>query len=118
MLRRLETHAMRRSAILQPDDASIGGHPMPKLYRTDVMSEADLKIYVTDVRLDADLVVHETSDPWAATESGIWYYTDIRSDAEKIVFFTDIRGEADLIVHKTDSQWDTGWQNSEKAGKL
>ncbi len=91
---------------------------MPKLFRTDIASEADLKVHVTDVRGEADLVVYETTDPWAATESTVWCYTDILGEAAKRVYFTDSQFEADLIIFKTDVQSDAEWVNQGKAGLL
>jgi hypothetical protein len=95
-----------------------GDHDMPKLYRTDIASEANLKVYVTDIRSDADLVVYEAADAWVATEPQIWYYTDIQNEADKIVYFTDMQFEAALVVYKTDIQSDAEWQNSAKADLL
>jgi hypothetical protein len=91
---------------------------MPRLYKTDIASEADLKIFVTDVRSEADVVVYETSDVWAATEPTIWCYTDIRSEADKVVHFTSGKWEADLVIFKTHIQSDAQWLNSGKAGLL
>jgi hypothetical protein len=91
---------------------------MPKLCKTDIASEADLKVFVTDIRSEADLVVYETTDAWAATESSIWCYTDIRSEADKVVFFTNMQFEADLTIYRTDVQSDAGWANSAKSGLL
>jgi len=88
---------------------------MPKLYRTDIASEANLKVFVTDIRSEADLVVYETTDAWAATQSQIWCYTDIRSEADKIVYFTTSAFEADLVIYKTDIQSDAGWLDPAKA---
>ena len=61
---------------------------MPKLFKTDVHSDAELKVFVTDIRSDAHLVIFETTDAWAATEQPIWCYTDIRTEADKVVYFT------------------------------
>ena len=91
---------------------------MPKLFKTDIASEANLKVFVTDIRSDAELIVYETTDAWAATESPIWCYTDIQSEADKIVYFTSSRWEADLAVFKTDIQSDAGWVDSSKSGLL
>ena len=57
---------------------------MPKLYRTDIESDADLKVFVTDIRSEAQLIVFETTSAWEATEGPIWCYTDIRSEADKV----------------------------------
>ena len=78
---------------------------MPKLFRTDIPSAADLKVFVTDIRGEADLIVYETTDQWAAIESPIWCYTDIQS-------------EADLTIYKTDIQSDAGWSSSAKSDLL
>ena len=91
---------------------------MPKLFKTDIASEAHVKVFVTDIRSEADLIVYETADAWAASESAIWCYTNIRSDADRIVFFTQMRFEADLSIFKTDIQSDAGWANSAKADLL
>jgi len=91
---------------------------MPKLFKTDIGSDADLKVFVTDIRSDADLVVYETTDQWAATEPQIWCYTDIRSEADKVVYFTSSQWEADLTIFKTDIQSDACWQNSGKSHLL
>jgi hypothetical protein len=95
-----------------------GGCQMPKLFRTDISSEADLKVFVTDIRSEADLVVYETTNEWDAAESQIWFYTDIRNEADKIVCFTDIQSEADLVIYKTDVQSDACWMNSAKSDLL
>lgn len=91
---------------------------MPKLFRTDIASEADLKVFVTDIRSEADLVVYETTSQWEATEPQIWCYTDIRGEADKVVHFSDAQWDADLIIFKTDIQSDAGWLNSAKSGLL
>ena len=91
---------------------------MPKLFKTDVASDADVKVFVCDIRSDADLVVFDTSSAWEASQSGIWFYTDIRGEADKTVFFTSSQWEADLIVFKTDIQSEAGWQNSAKSHLL
>ena len=54
---------------------------MPKLYRTDIASEADLKVFVTTIGSEADLLVFETTNAWEATEPGIWCYVEIRGEA-------------------------------------
>ena len=71
---------------------------MPRLFKLDIASEADVRVYVTDDRADADLIIYETADEWAATESPIWYYTDVLGRAERTIYFTNSRWEADLIV--------------------
>lgn len=91
---------------------------MPKLFKTDIASEANLKVFVTDIRSEAELIVYETTDSWAATESQIWCYTDIQSEADKVVYFTVARWEADLVIYKTDVQSDAAWVDSSKAGLL
>lgn len=98
---------------------------MPKLWKTGIAAEADLKVFVTGIRSEADLVVYETlkgagptTDQWAVAEGPIWCYTDIQSEADKIVYFTDSQFEADLVVFKTDVQSDAGWQNSDRSGLL
>ena len=91
---------------------------MPKLFKTDIASDADLKVFVTDIRSEADLVVYETTDQWAATESMVWCYTDIRSEADRVVCFTESQWEADLTVYKTDVQLHAGWVDSGKSGLL
>ena len=57
---------------------------MPKLFKTNISSEANLKVFVTDIRSEADLVVYETTNQWEAAESPIWCYTDIQSEADKL----------------------------------
>jgi hypothetical protein len=91
---------------------------MPKLFKTDISSEADLKVFVTDIRSEADLIVYETTSQWEATESPIWCYTDIQSEADKIVHLTSSQWEADLVIFKTDVQSDAGWVDSSKSGLL
>jgi hypothetical protein len=91
---------------------------MPKLFKTDVLSDAELRVFVTDIRSDAHLVIFETTDAWAATEQPIWCYTDIRSEADKVVYFASSQWEADLVVFKTDIQPDAGWQDSSKSHLL
>jgi hypothetical protein len=91
---------------------------MPKLFKTDISSAADLKLYVTDIRSEAHLVVYETTDAWAATEGPIWCYTDIQSEADKTVYFADAQWDADLVVHRMDIQSDAGWADSAKAHLL
>jgi hypothetical protein len=88
---------------------------MPKIFRTDVASEADLKVYVTDVRSEADLIIFETSDEWAASEAFIWTYTQTKSEADKVVFLTDLQWEADLVIYRTEVQPDAGWVSVTKA---
>ncbi len=91
---------------------------MPKLFKTDIASSADLKVFVTDIRSEADLVIFETTDMWAATESPIWCYTDIQGEADKTVCFVSSQWDADLVIYKTDVQSDAGWNNNDKAGLL
>ncbi len=91
---------------------------MPKLFKTDISSAADLKVFVTDIRSEADLIVYETTSQWEATESQVWCYTDIQSEADKTVYFTAAQWEADLIIYKTDIQSDAGWVDSAKSGLL
>jgi len=91
---------------------------MPKLFKTDIPSAADVKVFVTDIRSEADLVIHETTDQWAASESPIWFYTDVQGEADKTVCFVDSQWDADLKVFKTDVPSDAGWNNSDKAGLL
>lgn len=91
---------------------------MPKLFRTDIASEAELKVFVTDIRSEADLIIYETTSQWEATESPVWCYVDIQSEADKVVYFTGSQWEADLTVFRTDIQSDAGWSNSAKAGLL
>jgi hypothetical protein len=91
---------------------------MPKLFKTDIVSEAELRVYVTDVRPDADLVIFETTDAWAATDQSLWCYTEIPGEADKVVYFTNNQWEADLVVYKTDIQPDAGWQDSTKSNLL
>ncbi len=62
---------------------------MPKLFITDIESDADLKVFVTDIRSEAHLVIFETSSEWEATVPQIWSYSSIRSDADKVVSFVD-----------------------------
>jgi hypothetical protein len=91
---------------------------MPKLFRTDIASEADLKVFVTDIRPEAHLIVYETTDEWIATEDPIWCYTDVRSMASRSVYFTSSPLEADLIIFKTDVPSDAGWADSTKSDLL
>lgn len=94
------------------------GVNMPKLFITDVESDADLKVYVADIRGEAHLAVYETTSQWEATEPQIWAYSDIRSDAYKVIFFTDGAWNADLVIFKTDIQSDAGWLDSSREGVL
>lgn len=87
---------------------------MPRFYKTDIESEADLKVFVTDIRSDAHLVVYETESSWEASDQKNWFYTDIRSEAEKVVYFTDSRWNADLMIYLTEIQSDAGWIDSSK----
>jgi hypothetical protein len=89
---------------------------MPKLFKTDVASDADLRVAVADVRSEADLIVFETVDAWAATEPGIWTYTDVRSEADKVICFVDAPWDADLVIFRTEIQPEAGWQSGRKAG--
>ena len=78
---------------------------MPRLFKTDISSEADL-------------IVYETTSQWEATESHVWCYTNIQSEMDKSVYFTAAQWDADSIVYKTDVQSDAGWVNSVKSGLL
>ena len=91
---------------------------MPKLFKTDIAPDADLKAFVTDIRSEAHLIVYETTDAWAATEPQIWCYTDIRSEADKVVYFADAKWDADLVIFKTDVQSDASWVDGSKSGLL
>lgn len=91
---------------------------MPKLYKTEIASGAQLKVFVTDIRSEADVIVYETTDAWAATEPTIWCYTDIQSEADKVVYFTQSAWEADLVIFKTDISSDAEWVNGAKTGLL
>ena len=91
---------------------------MPRIYRTNIESEADLKILVTTIRSVADLVVYETASPWEATEPGIWCYVEVRGEAERVVHFTDAHWDADLVVFRTGVQSDAGWLNADRSGLL
>lgn len=91
---------------------------MPRLYRTDIALEADLRIFVTDIRSEADLVAFRTDDAWAATEGPLWFLTDVRGEADRVVCFVDSRWDADLTVWFTDVQPDACWQSPEKSGLL
>ncbi len=87
---------------------------MPKLFITDIESDADIKVFVTDIRSDAHLVVYETDNQWEASEQQVWCYTDIRSEADKVVFFTDSSWNADLKIFRTEIQSDAGWVDPDK----
>ena len=87
---------------------------MPRLFKINIASEADVRVYVTDDRAEADLIIYETTDEWAATESPIWYYTDVLGRAERTIYFTNARWEADLIVSKTNIQGEAGWVDRTK----
>ena len=95
-----------------------GESEMPKMFKTDIASEADVKVFVTDIRSEADLVVYETTDQWAATESTVWCYTDTQSEADKVVYFTGGQWEADVVIYRTDIQSDAEWVNSGKESLL
>lgn len=91
---------------------------MPKIFKTDIASDADLTVYVTDIRSEADLVIYETTSEWEATEPAVWCTIDVRTAADKVVHFADGAWNAQLIVFKTDVKSDAGWQNSDKSGLL
>ena len=91
---------------------------MPKFFKTNIESEADLKVFVTDIRSGAHAVIFETTSEWEATESTIWCYTNIRSEADKVVFFVDGAWNADIVVFKTDIQSDAEWLDSSKSRLL
>lgn len=87
---------------------------MPKFFKTDIESEADLRVTVTQIRSEAHLVVYETENQWEATDQPVWYYTDVRSEADKVVFFTESTWNADLVIFLTDIKSDAGWLDSGK----
>ena len=87
---------------------------MPRLFKTDIASEANIKVFKTDIRSEADLIVFETNNEWEATEKQIWCYTTIQSEADKIVYFADGQWDADIVIFKTAIQSDASWQNSSK----
>ncbi len=91
---------------------------MPKLFKTDISSEADLKVCATDIRSEADAVIFETTNEWDATEKLIWYYCDIQNDADKIVYFTQDQWDADIKIYVTDIQSDIEWLDSSKEDVL
>lgn len=91
---------------------------MPKIFITDIESDAELKVFVAEIRPEAHLVVFETTSQWEATEPQIWCYTDIRSEADKVVCFTGGAWNADLVIYRTDIQSDAGWQDSSREGLL
>jgi hypothetical protein len=91
---------------------------MPKLFKTDIESEANLKVFVTDIRSDSDAVIHETENAWDAGVPLVWCYTDIPSEADRIVYFADSQWNADIVVFKTDIASDVEWINDGKAGVL
>ena len=91
---------------------------MPKLFKTDIQSEANIKVFTCDIRSDADIIVFETQSEWEATEKQIWCYTNIQSDADKIVFFTSGPWDADIVIFKTDIQSDAEVINSSKSDLL
>lgn len=91
---------------------------MPRLFRTDIAADADIRVFVTDVRSDADLVCFVTTDAWEAGKSTVWFYADIAGDAEKAVCFVENRFDADLVVFFTDVQPDGEWLVPEKSGLL
>lgn len=91
---------------------------MPKLFKVDVPSEADLRVFVADIRTEAHLVIFETADPWAASQPGLWCYVDVRGEADRTVCLVGSAWEADLVVYRTDVPSDSGWLDSSKAGLL
>ena len=91
---------------------------MPKLFKTDVASEADVRLYRTDIRSEADIVAFITTSQWEATEGPIWCYTDVRSDADRVVFFADSQWDAQITVFFTDVQSDACWQDGSKSDLL
>jgi hypothetical protein len=78
---------------------------MPRLFKTDIASEANLKVFVT-------------ANAWDATESAIWCYTDVQSEADRIVYFAGSQWDADLVIFRTDVQSDAGWINTAKSSLL
>ncbi len=91
---------------------------MPKLFKTDIQSEADIKVFISDIRSDADIVVYETQSEWEATEAQIWCYSQIQRDADKVVSFVDGAWDADVVIFKTDIQSDAEVVNSSKSDLL
>lgn len=91
---------------------------MPKLFVTDIASEAQLKVHVTDIRSEAHAVIFETTDHWDAADPLVWCYTDIASEADRIAYFTDSAFDADLVVFKTDVRSDVQWNDGSKSGLL
>jgi len=64
---------------------------MPKIFKTDIESEADLKVLECDVRSEAHLVFYETTSMWEATKVPLWCFVEIRGEADKTVFFVDAK---------------------------
>jgi hypothetical protein len=91
---------------------------MPKIFRTSVASEADLKVYVTRLRFEADLIVFESPDARAAEAPAVWTYVDVEAQADRVVYFTERRWEADLVICKTDVLSYAGWVDESKASLL
>lgn len=91
---------------------------MPRLFKTDIASEANLKVFVTDIRSEADAVVHETGDSWDATTPLVWCYTDVRGEADRVVYFADNQWDADLKVFVTDIASDVEWRDAGKSTLL
>ncbi|MCD6589198.1 MAG: hypothetical protein J7K88_11675 [Candidatus Fermentibacteraceae bacterium] len=91
---------------------------MPKLFVTDIESDADLKVHIAEIRSEAHLAVYETDSQWEAAEPQIWAYTGIRSEADKVVYFADGAWNADIVIFKTDIVSDAGWLDSSKEGLL
>lgn len=91
---------------------------MPKLFKTDIQSEADVKVFISDIRSEADIVIYETQSEWEATEKQIWCYTNIQSDADKIIFFASGAWDADVVIYITDIQSDAEIINSSKTDLL
>lgn len=88
---------------------------MPKLFKTDIESEADLKVYVTEIRSEADLVVYETENHWdAAGSQKIWSYTETKLEADRVVYFTESPWDAHLKIYLTEISTEAGWLNSTK----
>lgn len=91
---------------------------MPKLFKTDIHSEADIKVFISTIGSEAHLIVFETQSQWEATVPQIWCYTTVKSEANKTVFFVDGAWDADMVIFKTDIQSDAEVVDGSKANLL
>ncbi len=91
---------------------------MPRMYRTDAPSDADVRVYFVSSVHEADVVVFETDDQWDADQDYVWFYTGVRSDADKVVYVADSPWAAELLVYRADFRYEVEWRDPGKAHLL